>query len=324
MLVLDRAEVEGLYTMADAFAAVERAAVAWTSGHADVPARTALHAEESGLETLVMPGAMGGRYTGAKIWYAGPQGPNLPTSSAVIVLIDPSLGEVLMDGSVITDLRTGAMTGVAARVLAPRRASVAAIVGAGIQARAQALALIHALPGLREIRITSRRPEARAAFVEHLRAELGTRAPELTILPAEDAESACRGSDVIVAATTSRTPVVLDDWVGPETLVCGVGSHDPDAAELDPAIVRRATVVAVDTKRGGIDGAGDLGQVIAAGDLDRDQVLELGDLVMAPPAVPSGVRVLKTVGFAAADLVSAHAVAAAAVKTGVGSRLRLH
>jgi len=324
MLVLTRAEVERLYTMADAFAAVERAAVAWTTGQADVPTRSALHAGESGLEALVMPGVVGGKYAGTKIWYAGSGSPRLPASSALIVLVDPGLGEVVMDGSVITDLRTGAMTGVAARVLAPRRASVAAIIGAGIQARAQAHALVHALPGLRELRITSRRAQSRTACADELRSELAEKSPQLVISTTDDAEAACRGSDVIVAATTSRHPVVFDEWVGAETLVCGVGSHSPDAAEIDPAIVRRAGVVAVDTRRGAIDGAGDIAPVIAEGGLERDRVLELGDLVATPPTGIAGPRVLKTVGFAAADLVSAHSVAVAAVESGIGRRLAIH
>lgn len=328
MLLLSREDVERLYTMEDAFAAVTDAAIAWVAGEAEAPPRTALHAAGSGIETLVMPGAVSGRYTGAKIWYAGPGTDELPVSSAVIVILDPELGEVLLDGSVITDLRTGAMTGLAARWLAPEGASVVTILGAGIQARAQALALAHALPGLTEIRISSRRAEAREGFVARLTAELATGHPGVRVVSCGDAEGACRGSQVIVAATTSRTPVVWDGWVEGDALVCGVGSHDPGAAEIDPAIVRRASSVVVDTKRGGIDGAGDIAQVIDAGDLDRGRVIELGELLAEPqrvaPRVDGAPRVLKTVGFAAADLVSARRVAAAAAAVGAGRRVDIH
>lgn len=327
MLVVNRNEVERLYTMADAFEAVREAAVAWTSGRSSVPPRTALVAAESGIETLVMSGVVDGTYSGAKIWYAGPGGGPLPVSSALIVLLDPILGEVLLDGSVITDLRTGAMTGLAAQALAPPETRTAAILGAGIQARTQALALAHALPGLREIRISSRRAETRRAFVDQLIAELAAEHPRIEVVSADEAETACRGSQVVVAATTARQPVVADSWLEPDALVCSVGSHDPEAAELEFDTVRRAAVVAVDTKRGGVGGAGDIGRVIDAGELALQDVHELGDILVSSEdrfTAIRGLRVLKTVGFASADLVSARRIARAASAAGVGSRLEIH
>lgn len=327
MLVVNRQVVEQLYSMAEAFDAVQEAAIAWTAGRASVPPRTALHASDSGIETLVMPGVVGEAFSGAKIWYAGPGSGLLPASSALIVLIDPELGEVLLDGSVITDLRTGAMTGLAARVLAPRDAGIASIVGAGIQARTQAIALAHALPGLTEIRISSRRADAREAFVERLATELAEEYPTISVVSTSDAESACRGSDVVVAATTSRQPVIDDGWLGPDALVCSVGSHDPEAAELELETVRSAAAVAVDTRRGGIGGAGDVARAIQAGDVSEHDVLELGDLLTGPTerfASTVGRRVFKSVGFAAADLISARRVALAAAAAGMGSRLDLH
>jgi len=329
--MIDREQVAELYTMQDAFDAVEEAAIAWVEERTQVPQRAALHAEQSGLETLVMPGAVDGKYSGAKIWYASPGTERLPGTSALIVLIDPELGEVVLDGSVITDLRTGAMTGLAARYLALEDTSTATIIGAGIQARTQALALAHGLEQLREIHISSRRAEARARFVEELQAEMSEAYPQVRVVSSNDAQTSCELSQVIVAATTAREPVIPDEWVQPGAFVCGVGSHDPQAAEIDPRTVERAALAVVDTRRGAIDGAGDISSVIESGRITRDDVVELGELLKAT-ADYAALRtqsdrnpvVFKTVGFAAADLVSAHRVAAVSVTSGRMSRREIH
>jgi ornithine cyclodeaminase/alanine dehydrogenase-like protein (mu-crystallin family) len=82
--------------------------------------------------------------------------------------------------------------------------------------------------------------------------------------------------------------------------------------------------VVVDTRGGGVDGAGDLSGPVADGTLNRDSVLELGDILRDPPAEAAGVRVFKSVGFAAADVVSAWAVMAAARDAGLGHEVDLH
>lgn len=131
----------------------------------------------------------------------------------------------------------------------------------------------------------------------------------------------------MVAATTSSTPVVADAWIGDGALVCGVGSHDRQSTELEPATVARAEVVAVDTLRGGVDGALDASGPIEAGLISRDDVVELGDLVTG--AVPgrtttTGITVFKSVGFATSDVVVAALVAERAVELGAGTVVDLH
>ncbi|TDE14367.1 ornithine cyclodeaminase family protein [Jiangella asiatica] len=327
MLVVNRSELRQVFTMADAFAAVEDAARAWVAGSVTVPSRTALTARSTGIEMLVMPGVVADSYAGTKVWYAAGDDPGrLEASAAAILLLDPELGEVLLNGELITDLRTGAMTGLAARQLAREGATVLTIVGAGIQARTQALAVVHALPGVGEIRVTSRRDGPREAFVDDLRRELSGSGREVVVRSTRSAEEACEGADVMVAATTARSPVIDDRWVADDTLVCGVGSHDPGAAEIAPDTVARAGVVVVDTKPGAIDGAGDVAHVIDAGRISRDDVVELGDVVDGLPAAlrgRGGPRVLKTVGFAAADLMAAQLAARRAVAAGLGTQVFL-
>ncbi|MCU1440285.1 MAG: ornithine cyclodeaminase family protein [Rhodoglobus sp.] len=328
MLVISRSDLDHVFGMSDAFAAVAEAARAWSSGTVMVPPRIALRARATGVETLVMPGTVEDTFTGAKIWYAAGDDPGrLPTSSAIIVLIDPTLGEVLLDGELITDLRTGAMTGLAAQQLAPRDASIVSVLGAGIQARAQVLALIHAIPTLSEVRISSRNDGRRDAFVSALARELANAGSSAAVRSVGSPEDACRGADILVAATTARAPVIEDAWVADNALVCGVGSHDRDSAEISRDTVARCGVVVVDTKPGGIDGAGDIADVIAEGRLEREDVLELGQILDGIPASHAdreGPRMLKTVGFAAADLIAARAATRLALAANLGRTICLH
>lgn len=329
MLILTASDVAAVFGMPQAFDAVRSAAIAHVEVRTRVPARVALSVPRTSGEFLVMPGVVDGRTFGTKVWFTFPeQHGSIPTTAAMVLLVDPETGqEVLMDGSVITDLRTGAMTGLAAEALAPAGATTVALIGTGIQARTQALALVHALPGIETIRVTSRNAARRERFAQELGAEIAHAhaGPAPRVVAMDDGESAVRGAAVVVAATTSSSPVIDDGWLDAEALVCGVGSHDKQSAEIAPATVARASVVVVDTCGGGIDGAGDLGGPIASGILDRERVLELGDLLLHRPRVGArGIRVFKSVGFAAADVVSAGVVLAAARAKGLGREVDLH
>jgi ornithine cyclodeaminase/alanine dehydrogenase-like protein (mu-crystallin family) len=328
MLILTATEVERVLGMPEAFAATREAALAHVRGETDSPVRTALSVPASHGEVLVMPGVVGGTVFGTKTWFSWPERRgDIPGTGALILLLDPESGrECLMDAGAVTDLRTGAMTGLAAERLAPAGASRVGMVGTGIQARTQAMALVHALPGLAELAVTSRDPDRRARFAADLEAELRALHPgrELRVRAVPDARTAVEGADVVVAATTSGTPVVDDAWVTGDVLVCGVGSHDRRSAELPPELVARADTVVVDTLRGGVDGAGDVADAIERGLLDRDRVVELGRLLEGEPVPERGLSVFKSVGFSAADVVCGAAVLAAAVAAGLGTSVDLH
>lgn len=327
MLILSADDVRQCFSMTDALAAAERAADIHVAGQANTPRRHQLATSFPEGEMLVMPGVTESSLFGLKLWYRFAETPRgMPRSSASILLLDPETGqEILMDGEVITDLRTGALTGVAARYLAKPDSRELGVVGAGVQARTQILALVEALPSLRQVRVFARNEDRLARFVGSMRHELA--GSTVSIDAADTAEAASVGADVLVAATTSATPVIEDDWVASGAMVCGVGSHDLTASELEMATVRRAGVVAVDTGTGGIDGAGDIHQPIESGLIRRPDVIELGHLVRgerSPRIEPSDIRVFKSVGFATADLVAASVVARRAIDGDAGTTLDLH
>lgn len=330
MLILTASDVSKVFDMAAAFEAVEEAALAHVQSRTASPPRTALKLPVVPAEILVMPGSVNSRLFGLKVWYAlGEPIGSIPQSSAVITLLDPELGlEIVMDGGIITDLRTGAMSGLAASRLAPPRAKTVGLIGAGIQGRAQVLAMVHACGEVETVKVFSRDPLRRQRFAEMLEDELGQSYPDrrVTVVPADSAESTCRGSDIVVAATTSRVPIIEDGWIGDRTLICGVGSHSPTESEIAPVTVGRASRVVVDTFGGGVDGAGDIAGAIDAGLIRRDDVLELGTLLAGElgPASGDGPTVFKSVGFGAADTVSARLVAHRAIERGFGTTIDLH
>lgn len=327
MLVLTRSEVARLFPMAAALDAVRRAAADYVAGHAQVPARVRIEVPEAHGEMLFMPGrltraaALGLKVVGA---FRGNPVLGLPVSLGAVLLMDPKTGEAvaLLDATHVTDVRTGAMTGVACEHLAREDAAVLGLIGSGAQARTQ-LEGVAAVRALREVRVWSRSAERVAGFVEEAR----LRYPALDIRPSDSPEAAARGADIVVAATTSATPVVADEWIAPGTLVCGVGSHTPDAAEIAPGIVARAARIVVDTRRGAVEGAGDISGPLARGLCPPDRVHELGELVLGQ--VPGRrsrdeVTVFKSVGFAAVDLYAATVIVRAATARGLGRELDIH
>ncbi|RNE56507.1 ornithine cyclodeaminase family protein [Cryobacterium tepidiphilum] len=329
MLILTASDVSEVFGMREAFESVREAAVAHVEARTAVPPRVALRTAETDGEFLVMPGVVDASVFGTKVWFAFPEAHgSVPATAAMILLVDPGSGqEVLMDGSVITDMRTGAMTGLAAERLAPEGATTLAVIGTGIQARTQALALLHALPAIETIRVTSRSADRRQRFAGGLAAEVARehRDRAVRVVAVDDGEGAVAGAQVVVAATTSAVPVIEDSWLDGDVLVCSVGSHDPRSAEIAPATVGRASTVVVDTYVGGATGAGDVSGPIASGLLDPGSVIELGDLLLgrrSPSRV--GVRIFKSVGFAAADVACARAVLTAARKRRLGRDVALH
>jgi len=195
----------------------------------------------------------------------------------------------IMDGRLITEMRTAAASAVATDLLARQDAAVLALLGSGVQA-ASHLDALRLVRQFREVRVWS--PRNAAAFA----ARHGVRT-------VDTAEAAARGADVIVVATSSRTPVLLGRWVGPGAHVNAVGACRPDWRELDDDLVRRARLY-VDSRAAAVVESGD---VIAAG----QPFAELGEAVAGTrPGRQSfeDITLFKSVGVAVEDVVSADLV----------------
>ena len=281
-------------TLADS---IREVALARSSGRLRAPPRLVLPLSEGGV-LLVMP-ASDREISITKLVTVHPQNPGrgLPTIQGEVVVMDATTGERLglLDGSVVTARRTAALSMLAARELAPRQSGPLLVVGAGTQGRAH-LEAFHEGLGVSEVFISSRSTESAAALAEHA-GSLGMDARAVG-----RPEEVLDGVGLIVTATTSSEPV-LPEEIPEDVFVAAVGSFEPEAAELPPALIS-ASQVFVDTMAGAKDEAGDLIQASQAGAFRWEDATALEDALRSSVR-PEGTVVFKSVGHALWDLAAA-------------------
>ncbi len=262
------------------------------------PARMALALPEGGV-LLVMPAA-DEEIAITKLVTVHPENPgrDLPTIQGEVVVMEAATGRRLgiLDGSVVTARRTAALSVLAARELAPDPEGPLLIVGAGTQGRAHLEAFREVL-GTSKVFVTSRTNERSESLGEHAEA-LGMEARVV-----EDPEAALDEARLVVTATTSREPV-LPEAVPEGVFVAAVGSFEPEAAELPPALISRSTIV-VDTLEGAREEAGDLIQAERAGAFSWENAKPLEDVLRASERPGGTVVVFKSVGHGLWDLAAA-------------------
>src|SRR5438067_9087843 len=310
MLVLTRSDVEALLDLDELAGALARAHEELSSGAVSMPPRIAATAPDGLL--AAMPAYSPSAGLGCKLVTLFPHNAGRPTHQAAIVLLDSDNGTpvALMDGTYITATRTAAAAALAARLLARSDAQVLAILGSGVQARTHA----RAFAGMRdwtEMRIAGRDP----AKADALAAELGA-----TACPSF--EAAVRGADVVAATTHSAEPIVQAEWVAPGAHVSSVGYNAP-GSELDPALVRAATIVVESRDSSFAPPPGGAPELV---NIDRASVAELGELVSGTRrgrATPVEITLYKSVGVAVQDLAAAALVLAAAKARSVGLEIEL-
>lgn len=290
MLILDETAVRKFLEMRTLIPAMERALRALSTGEVVQPLRVMVPVAEHGGFLGSMP-AYAGAQLGAKLVTFFPNNQGVPTHHALVVLFQPETGQpvVLMDGRLITEMRTGAVSAVATKSLARPDASVLAILGSGIQAQSH-LEALRLVRDFREVRVWS--PRNAGAFAHRFGVRL-----------AQSAEEAVRGADVVVVATTSRVPVLRGDWLSPGMHINAVGAPRPDWRELDDSLLRKAKLY-VDSCQAASHESGD---VIAAGHV----FAELGEVIAGiKPGRQSAdeLTLFKSVGVAVADLASAELV----------------
>lgn len=309
--------------MREAVEAVKRAFSELSTGGADVPLRTALAQPRHDGVTLVMPGYLSDSESLAvKVVSVHNRNAerNLPLINAVVIVIDPVTGQAVaaMEGGYLTALRTGAASGAATELLARRDAEVAAIIGAGAQARTQALALAAARP-IKRFWIYSRRREQVDEMIVEMRSQLG---PSIELLAADSPSQAVREALVVCAATTSSTPVFDGADLRPGVHVNGVGSFNPEMQEVDCATLRRASKIVVDSREASMAEAGDLIVAIERGEIrPSDIYAEIGEIAagLKPGRQDDGeITYFKSVGNAAQDAAVARAIYQRAMLDDIG------
>ncbi len=295
---IDTARLAELMPMTDAIEAV-RTALTGGFDPAQDPARTVVPVTRGQL--LLMP-AEAGSDVGVKVASVAPANPaaGRPRIQAVYVLMDAeTLSPVcLLDGSMLTALRTPAVSAVAADLLVVPEAARLVVFGSGPQAwgHVEALGVIRPIS---EVTVVARDPKRLGDFFDRVEAS-GTTAR--TGDPDAVAEA-----DVVVCATTAAEPVLDHRWVRDDCCVIAVGSHEPDRRELPAELLARSTVV-VEERGAAVREAGDVVLAIGAGRLGAHDLVELSALVGGRVEFDrSCPRVFKSVGMSWEDLVIAAA-----------------
>ena len=263
----------------------------------------------------------GGEGFGVKVVsdYFGNDARGATRMSALMALFDGGTGHprTVMEGGYLTDLRTGAGTGLAARYLAREDSRALALIGSGRVARNQAAGIASVHP-VDRVLVASR---ARTRdLVEALTARDGWEAERISVVDSVD--EAVSRADIVVAATTSRAPVFSGKSLRPGAFVAAVGANTPDARELDDETVRRAALRVIDSRRDSLANAGDYMIPAGRGTIDLASVAELSEIVAgARPGRRNDdeIACYKSIGVPVQDLVTAQAIEAEAVARNVGT-----
>jgi ornithine cyclodeaminase/alanine dehydrogenase-like protein (mu-crystallin family) len=299
IVFLDEEQVRKHLRMADLIPAMEKALIDFSAGRVTQPVRSVIKVDPPGGFYGMMP-ALTPEGLGQKIvTFYPPNAENgLPTHMATIFLNDPQTGAPLavMDGRLITEMRTAAVSAAATKVLASPNAKILAILGSGVQAHSHAEAL-RLVRNFKEIRVWS----PMKAHAERFAKEIGA-----TAMSAEDA---VRGADVVVTVTSSETPVLRGAWLKAGCHVNAVGACRPDWRELDDEAMRN--VIFVDSRDAALKESGDvilsgakiyaeLGEALAGS--PQDESVRLADKV--PPRT-NETTVFKSLGLAVEDIAAA-------------------
>lgn len=302
-MLLSDGDIARILSMSEAIEAVEKAFGELAKGQVRMPPRSTIMLDRYGGSVSLMPSYLEeANALATKIIsiYPGNREKGLPTTVAWIVVKDPETGmiEALLDGTYLTAVRTGAVTGVAARYLAPRDSRVAAVIGCGAQGRTQAWAVAE-ICDLESIRIFDVSEDIMRRFADEMGPKLG-----VEVIQAKSGADTVGDADIVVTATTSKNPVVRREWLGDRVHVSAIGSFYPDHRELDTEIIAEAKVV-VDSREAVMEEAGDILIPLSEGAITEDHIYaELGDLVIGRKSgrtSDDGLTVFKSVGLAIQD-----------------------
>ncbi len=307
-LYLRESEVEQLLPAADAVDAIDACFARIARGGVDNRPRFRIKLDGGQQHTMAAADLELG-LCGLKTYVGFLEGANF-----VVVLFATDRPEAIaiIEADRLGQRRTGAASGVAARHLAKSDARTLGVIGCGWQAESQVACIRAAVPAIEEVLVYCRDEERRETFA----ADVGGVAVEYN----KDAAEA----DIVVAATTSKDPVLRGEWLQPGALVCAIGANRLRARELDNAVLERAAFVCCDSREQCKIEAGDLAEPVEQGLLDWLEVHELSDVVSGElngRASDDDIVLFKSVGIAAEDLAVGKLVVERAQAQGLGVEL---
>jgi len=290
-LTLSEADVANVLKYEQLIPAMEKALSAFSAGRVIQPVRNMLTIEEGKRFLGIMP-AVAEDGMGAKLVCLFPKnaGTKVPTHLAMIMLFEPATGQPLafLDGRLITEMRTAAVSAAVTKYLAPENSEVLALLGSGVQAHAHLQALRH-VRQFKEVRVWSRTPDRAKRFAA------------LHGAKAMDIEPAVRGADVLVTATNALEPFLKGEWLKRGAHVNAVGSPRPTWRELDDAAMHNTLIV--DSREAVLKESGDV--ILSKAPI----FAEAGELFVGSKMTErSATTVFKSVGIAVEDITAARLV----------------
>ena len=322
-LLVNQNEVPRLLPMKECIEVMARAFAALGRGEASMPQRQIVWLPEKAGALGLMPAhlnALGVLGVKAVTFFPRNEGTNIDSHQGAVLLFEAGRGRLLavMDATSVTAVRTAAVTGLATRLLAREDAGDLALVGSGVQARTHLEAML-LVRTIRRVRVASKTFEKAKAF-----AERESKRHSIAVTPCATVREAVEGADIVCAATSSRTPVVLGEWLSPGAHVNAVGSSVAAARELDAAAVARSRFF-VDRREAALAEAGDFLLARQEGAVTDDHIAgDLGEVLLG--AVEgrrdaNEITAFKSVGLAVEDVAAAQHIYGKARGSGIGKFL---
>lgn len=325
MLLLSREDIKKVFTMKDAIETNKECFKIFSEGKSEVPLRTTIQAPNHNGVFLFMPSYVEELdVAGLKVVNIFPENAkeNLPTAPAQVLLIDGKTGIVssILDGTYVTQLRTGASSGAAFDLFAVKDAKIGVLIGTGGQAATQLEAMM-VVRELDEVRVFDLDPNRRQAFVNRMQEEL--KCYNTKIVEAVSSDDAIENADIIVTVTPSTKPVFDGTKVKKGATVSCVGSYQHHMQEMDPAILPRASKIYFDSEEAVLSESGDILIPLEEGIITKDDFTgDIGDVLLGKVVGRENddeIIVYENVGIGVLDLMTARAIYLKAIEAEVGT-----
>ncbi|GGA71326.1 ornithine cyclodeaminase family protein [Ornithinibacillus halotolerans] len=320
MLFINEKSIKQAVTMKEVIDGIDRAYEIYESNQFQMPLRSQV---QDGNNTLVLMPSITNHAIGTKLVTIFPNNQE-KTIHGLVILNNKDTGEIegILDGSFITGFRTGAIGGSAIRHLAKKNASKIAIIGTGVQGLYQAVAACSERP-IKEIYLYNRTAEKIPAFKESLKEWIGD---DIELIEAKTIEQAIEPVEIIITATTSRSPVLPENKeLLRGKLVIGIGSFQPDMREFPETLYQLTNHILVDTMDA-LDEAGDLIQPLEKNWITNDSIIPMSSYLANPHTVAldeNETIVFKSVGMALFDVVVGNIIYKKALEKDIGMELHL-
>ncbi len=323
ILWLNRKDMDGLIDIHNVLPVVENAFLEHGLGKVQMPPKVYLDFKAHNGDLRTMPGYLENMdIAGVKLVNVHPDNPKigLPTVMALMVLNSTKTGAPLavMDGTSLTDLRTGAAGGVAAKYLSREDSRVVGLIGLGRQARTQLRAIME-VRDIKMVKIFDMSKESTVAFKVEMEKEMGV---EIESEP--NAREVC-DCDILVTTTPVKSPVVKAGWIREGTHINAIGADAAGKEELDPMILKNANVIVDAIQQA--SHSGEVNVPISNGIFSVSEIYaELGQIVSGIKQGRenySDITVFDSTGLSIQDVVTADLAYQRALERKVGLELEL-